>query len=97
MKAIEFVNNYQQYLEEISQVIKPELQPVLDELRQIDPHDLVRPDSWFQSESEAKGFVWKMFIKRVKNITQQNNHLLQSQTIIHIQDFPFTNTEIPFR
>lgn len=66
MEAIEFVNNYHQYLDEISQVIKPELQPVLDELRQIDPHDLVSPDSWFQSESEAKGFVWKMFIKRVK-------------------------------
>ena len=66
MEAIEFVNNYTSYIEEISQVIKPELQPVLDELHQIDPHDLVSPDSWFHTESEAKGFVWKMFIKRVK-------------------------------
>ena len=70
MKAIEFVNNYQQYLEEISQVIKPELQPVLDELRQIDPHDLVRPDSWFQSESEARGYVWSMFVKRAKKYSK---------------------------
>jgi hypothetical protein len=66
MEAIAFVKNYMDYLDEISQVIKPELQPVLDELRQIDPHDLVQPDSWFHTESEAKGFVWKMFIKRVR-------------------------------
>lgn len=66
MEAIAFVKNYMDYLDEISQVIKPELQPVLDELRQIDPHDLVQPETWFHSESEAKGFVWKMFIKRVR-------------------------------
>lgn len=66
MEAFEFVNNYPLYIEEIGQVIKPELQPVLDELRQIEPHDLVSPDSWFHTESEAKGFVWKMFIKKVK-------------------------------
>ena len=54
------------YLDEISQVIKPELQPILDELKEIDPHDLVRPDSWFQSESEARGYVWSMFVKRKK-------------------------------
>ena len=66
MDAFEFVNNYTSYIEEISQVIKPELQPVLDELKEIDPHDLVQPESWFHTESEAKGFVWKMFIKRVK-------------------------------
>ncbi len=66
MEAIEFVNNYSLYVEEIGQVIKTELQPVLDELKGIDPHDLVQPETWFNSESEAKGFVWKMFIKRVK-------------------------------
>lgn len=63
MDAFEFVNNYTSYIEEISQVIKPELQPVLDELKEIDPHDLVQPETWFHSESEAQGFVWKMFIK----------------------------------
>ncbi|BBE17571.1 hypothetical protein AQPE_1727 [Aquipluma nitroreducens] len=66
MEAIVFVKNYMDYLDEISQVIKPELQPILDELKEIDPHDLVRPDSWFQSESEARGFVWSMFVKRTK-------------------------------
>ena len=66
MDAITFVKNYTDYLDEISQVIKSELQPILNELRELDPHDLVQPDSWFNTESEAKGFVWKMFLKRVK-------------------------------
>ena len=53
------------YIDEISKVIKPKLQPILDELKQIDPHDLVRPDSYFDSENSARGFVWSMFLKRV--------------------------------
>lgn len=66
MDAIVFVKNYLNYIDEISLIIKPELQPILDELRQIDPHDLVRPDTFFIGESLAKGIVWEMFIKRVK-------------------------------
>ena len=66
MEAITFVNNYLNYIEEISQVIKPELQPILDELRQIDPHDLVRPDSYFDSENSARGYVWSIFVKRAE-------------------------------
>lgn len=66
MEAIVFVKNYMDYLDEISSVTKPELLPIIDELKEIDPHDLVQPETWFHSESEAKGFVWKMFIKRVK-------------------------------
>jgi hypothetical protein len=66
MEAIVFIRNYLNYLDEIGEVVKPELQPILDELRQIDPHDLVRPDTFFIGESQAKGIVWEMFIKRVK-------------------------------
>jgi hypothetical protein len=33
MEAIEFVIKYESYLDEIQQVIKPELQPVLENLR----------------------------------------------------------------
>ena len=70
MEAFEFVNNYTSYIEEISQVIKPELQPLLDELKEIDPHDWVSPDSWFQSESEARGYVWSMFVKSAKKYSK---------------------------
>ena len=66
MDAIKFVANYEFYLGEIRNVIKPELYPILVELESVDPHDLVRPDSWFQSENEARGYVWSMFIKRVR-------------------------------
>jgi hypothetical protein len=41
MEAIEFVHKYESYLDEIEKVIKPELQPVLDNLRHTDPHDLL--------------------------------------------------------
>ena len=43
MEAIEFVSNYESYLEEIREVIRPELFPLIDELKEIDPHDLVQP------------------------------------------------------
>ena len=65
MESIEFINKYESYLDEISLVIKSSLLPILDELCLIDPHDLVRPDTFFIGESQAKGIVWEMFIKRV--------------------------------
>lgn len=68
MEAIEFVIRYESYLDEIQQVIKPELKPVIDELRQIDPHDLVRPEAWFPNEDSARGLVWRMFVMRVKKL-----------------------------
>jgi hypothetical protein len=71
MEAITFVKNYLNYLDEISEVIKPELLPILNELRQIDPHDLVRPDSYFDSENSARGYVWSMFVKRAKKYSMK--------------------------
>ncbi len=66
MDAIEFVVNYENYLTEIEQAVKPEYLPIIKELKEIDPHDLVRPESWFQSESEARGYVWSMFLRELK-------------------------------
>ena len=65
MDAIHFVRNYQFYLEEIQSVIRPELFPIIDELKSIDAHDLVRPESWFPDESSARGYVWGLFLIRV--------------------------------
>jgi len=70
MESIEFINRYESNLDEISEVVKPELIPIIDELRQIDPHDLVRPEAYFESESHGKGFVWNMFIKRVRKYSK---------------------------
>ena len=67
MEAIVFVKNYLNYIDEIELVVKPELLPILEEIRDIDPHDLIRPDSFFDSENSARGFVWSMFLKRVRH------------------------------
>ena len=67
MEAIEFVANYENYLTEIEQVVKPEFYPVIKKLREIDPHDLVRPDSWFQGSANARGYVWLLFLKEKIN------------------------------
>ena len=66
MESIAFINRYELYLDEISEVIKPELLPIIDELRKIDPHDLVRPDTFFESENSARGYIWSMLIKRAR-------------------------------
>lgn len=76
MEAIVFVRNYVSYIEEISQVIKPELLPIMDELRELDPHDLVRPDTYFDSENSARGYVWSMFVKRVNKAKFNRNSSL---------------------
>lgn len=66
MDAIQFINSYFTYLEEIEMVIRPEYQSILYKMKEIDPYDLVVPDSWFVSERSARGYVWSMFLRRVK-------------------------------
>ena len=63
MEAIEFVIKYKQYLTEIEQVVKPEYQPVIEKLRDIDPHDIVRPEHYFNSEAEV---VYRMFLRQIQ-------------------------------
>jgi hypothetical protein len=64
MDAIEFIRNYNKFLEEIEKVINPELFPVLEKFKQTDPHDLINPKAWFISTSHARGFVWTLFISK---------------------------------
>lgn len=66
MDAIEFVKRYEDYLDEIRLVIRPELYPQLHELAQTDPHDLVSPGTWIPYESSARGYVWSIFVNRAK-------------------------------
>lgn len=65
MDSFDFVGNYHEYLKEISQVIRPELEPVSDEMDELDPHDLVQVDSYFQNENCMRGIVWNIFLKKV--------------------------------
>ena len=67
MDAIRFTQKYNQYLEEIRSVVKPELFPIIDIFKEIDAHDLIQPDSWFQDENHARGIVWSMFVEKVRH------------------------------
>ena len=68
MDAIEFIKKYEGYIDEIRSVIRQELIPQLEELESTDPHDLVTPETWFPSENSARGLVWSIFVRRVKEI-----------------------------
>lgn len=67
MDAMEFIRNYPNYISELDQVVKSELLPILEELRNTDPHNLVRPDVWFVSETQARGYVWSLFIRKCQD------------------------------
>lgn len=66
MNALEFIWNYPNYISELEQVVKPELLPILEEMKNTDPHNLVRPDVWFVSETQARGYVWSLFLQKCK-------------------------------
>lgn len=71
MDSIQFIVNYDQYLDELSDVIREEHQHAIEALRNKDPHDIVTPDRLFSSEIEARGLVLMMFL----------NHLKKTKTI----------------
>ncbi|MFZ4402069.1 MAG: hypothetical protein ACOYO1_18715 [Bacteroidales bacterium] len=66
MDAFEFISNYNKFLEEIENVIKPELLPTLEKLKEKNSHDLITPETWFVSPNQARGFVWVLFLKIVR-------------------------------
>lgn len=66
MDAIEFIHNYPSYIETIKKVTKDEYLPMLEKMGKWDPHDLVKPDTWFPDENSALGFVYRLFLKEVK-------------------------------
>ena len=65
MDAFDFVMNYEKFLKEIETSIKPELLPVFEKLKLVDPTDLIGPDNFFVSSSHARGFVWSLFLREV--------------------------------
>ena len=66
MKAIEFVMNYETYVRQIEAVVRSEFKPIIQKMLEIDPHDLITPESYFEHESHAKGLVWTIFKKKAK-------------------------------
>ena len=66
VEAVEFALKYESYVKEIEAVVRPEFKPIIQKMLEIDPHDLIIPESYFQHESHAEGFVWKIFMKKAK-------------------------------
>ncbi len=66
MDAFEFIAHYKNFIQEIEMVIKPDLLPILEVLKNTDPHDLIGPDVWFVSETQARGYVFSLFLKNCK-------------------------------
>ena len=67
MDAIEFVIRYPDYVTQLEAVVKPEYLPVIRKLRERDPHDIVKPEHYFNSEAEAVGVVFKLFLRQIRN------------------------------
>ena len=51
-------------MDEIRSVVKSELFPIIEELKEIDPHELIKSVGYFESNNQARGLVWAMFIKK---------------------------------
>lgn len=66
MKAIEFVMKYETYVKEIEAVVRLEFKPIIQKMLEIDPHDLITPESYFEHENHARGLVWTIFKNKAK-------------------------------
>ena len=77
MEAIAFVRKYPEYLETIRKVTKDEFLPILEEMEKTDPHDLVKPDTWFVDETAALGYVYWLFLKEARKVMIQKNEGLE--------------------
>jgi hypothetical protein len=65
MEAIEFINRYPDYISQLEKVVRPEFEPVIKELKALDPHNIIRPEHYLNSDAEAIGVVFKLFLKKI--------------------------------
>jgi hypothetical protein len=68
MDAIEFVNNYNLFVEEIETVIRPDYKIHIEKLKSIEPHDLVKANPYFMKTATANGYVWSLFLKEINSL-----------------------------
>ena len=66
MDAISFVAKYPEYIETIRQVTRMECLPALKRLEDKDPHDVIKPETWFPDDNAALGFVYRLFLNEVR-------------------------------
>ena len=73
MDSIQFIERYPILVKQIQEVIRPELFPIIDDLLEMEPHDLVTPETWFPNENSAYGFVWSLFMDKVDLVRVVDN------------------------
>jgi hypothetical protein len=65
MDAIEFVTRYPGYISQLEAVVKPAHLPAIEKLRAFDPHDIVKQEHYFNSEAEALGLIFRLFLRQI--------------------------------
>ena len=67
MDSIEFINRYQEFLKELKEIVDPKFYSILKEMEDTDPHDLVTPETWFINQHVGRGYVYSLFLKKIKD------------------------------
>ena len=62
MDALEFVSNYNEMVDKISAVLKPEAVVLL---KSLDPHDLIGPDAYFSGRNHAYGLIVAVALRKM--------------------------------
>lgn len=68
MDSLEFIQRYPELIDELRQVTDSKWLYLLDEMSLQDPHDLVRPETWFPDENMARGYVLSLFMRKVRAV-----------------------------
>jgi hypothetical protein len=63
MDALQFIKSYDQFVKELETYVKPEYNDAIQQLKDADPHDLVKPDTYFLGHTHMRGLVWSEFLK----------------------------------
>ena len=66
MEAIEFISRYPEYIGQLEKILNPAYLPALHKLKKVDPHDIVRPEHYFNSSAEAMGVVVGLLLKQLR-------------------------------
>lgn len=69
MDAITFVNTYDFMVTRIEAICKPELLPAIKVMRDIDPHDLIQPDSYMVGYA-GMGYVFSLFLNEAMKLNK---------------------------
>lgn len=63
MNAMEFIFSYDELLDELKMILKPEYIYLIDRLSKEDPHDLITPETEFESRTDALFYLWKILVR----------------------------------